>query len=270
MGAPQRACHTVECPLPGGAVPRLWMPGYRASSSVGICGRGSDLATTSPWGGLDAAGVPDLRTQLGPCWLCVPILSRARTSRAFLVCRKCEIVSVGQATQRGAASPHSGGYTDPRGQHQARAPPCPLPHSLPRAAPTSFLNRPSVQTPSAPSVSTFTPPARLNIPACAQAWLPLLPLLGRQMPPGGLQPSTWHLLCLPTCGRLLLPSSGFCLPSAPDCELPGGQGPCWPVLTGTGRAQGTVAESPEERTCPTGQLSCYSQFDLVILSRSDR
>lgn len=61
VGAPQRACHTVECPLPGGAVPRLWMPGYRASSSVGICGRGSDLATTSPWGGLDAAGVPDLR-----------------------------------------------------------------------------------------------------------------------------------------------------------------------------------------------------------------
>lgn len=210
--------------MPGGAVPRLWMPGYRASSSVGICGRGSDLATTSPWGGLDAAGVPDLRTQLGPCWLCVPILSRARTSRAFLVCRKCEIVSVGQATQCGAASPHSGGYTDLRGPAPGPGPAL-SPPTLPPSGRTDLLSqRPSVQTPSAPSVSTFTPPARLNIPACAQAWLPLLPLLGRQMPPGGLQPSAWHLLCLPTCGRLLLPSSGFCLPSAPDCELPGGRG----------------------------------------------
>lgn len=143
MGAPQGACHTVECPLPGGAVPRLWMPGYRASSSVGICGRGSDLATTSPWGGLDAAGVPDLRTQLGPCWLCVPILSRARTSRSFLVCRKCEIVSVGQATQRGAASPHSGGYTDPRrpapGPGPALSPP-----TLPPSGRTDLLSQPAL------------------------------------------------------------------------------------------------------------------------------
>lgn len=46
-----------------GAVPRTWMPGYRGSSSVGICGRGSDLASASPWGGLGAAGVPDVRTQ---------------------------------------------------------------------------------------------------------------------------------------------------------------------------------------------------------------